>query len=212
MFLELTTRSRHAKLLQKLQKIGISGKMYDYIKTFLSGRSMQVRWIGAMSVVKTVSMAVPQGSVIPPLLFNIMVHDVVTAVTGKVVITIYADDLAIWLDTHIRRLFLEKSTAVKRVMKLFQAAVDGIVRFTRENEVYFVHPQNCMHPLPHKQSPQQAATCQDQRWLYLRFQESQVPGREFQSPRADQSTSGQQREERFSRPQCHQGPQRAALG
>ena len=37
-------------------------------------------------------------------------------------------------------------------------------------------------------------------------------GREFQSPRADQSTSGQQREERFSRPQCHQGPQRAALG
>ena len=163
MFLELTTRSRYAKLLQKLQKIGISGKMYDYIKTFLSGRSMQVRWIGVMSVVKTVSMAVPQGSVISPLLFNIMVHDVVTAVTGKVVITIYADDLAIWLDTHIRRLFLEKSTAVKRVMKLFQAAVDGIVRFTRENEVYFVHPQNCMHPLPHKQSSQQAATCQDQR-------------------------------------------------
>ena len=163
MFLELTTRSRHAKLLQKLQKIGISGKMYDYIKTFLSGRSMQARWIGAMSVVKTVSMAVPQGSVISPLLFNIMVHDVVTAVTGKVVITIYADDLAMWLDTHIRRLFLENSTAVKRVMKLFQAAVDGIVRFRRENEVYFVHPQNCMHPLPHKQSPQQAATCQDQR-------------------------------------------------
>ena len=85
----------HAKLLQKLQKIGISGKMYDYIKTFLSGRSMQVRWKGAMSAVKTVSMGVPQGSVIAPLLFNIMVHDVVTAVTGKVVITMYADDLAI---------------------------------------------------------------------------------------------------------------------
>ena len=78
----------HAKLLQKLQKIGISGKMYDYIKTFLSRRSMQVRWKGAMSAVKTVSMGVPQGSVIAPLLFNIMVHDVVTAVTGKVVITL----------------------------------------------------------------------------------------------------------------------------
>ena len=105
MFLELTTRSRHAKLLQKLQKTGISGKMYDYIKTFLSGRSMQVRWKGAMSTVETVNMGVPQGSVIAPLLFNIMVHDVVTAVTRKVVITMYADDLAIWLDTHIRRLF-----------------------------------------------------------------------------------------------------------
>ena len=121
----------HAKLLQKLQKIGTSGKMYDYIKTFLSGRSMKVRWKGAMSAVKTVSMGVPQGSVIAPLLFKIMVHDVVTAVTGKVVITMYADDLAIWLDTHIRRLFLEKSTTVKRFMKLFQAAVDGVVRFMR---------------------------------------------------------------------------------
>ena len=44
----------HTKLLQKLHKMGISGKMYDYIKTFLSGRSMQIRWKGAMSAVKTV--------------------------------------------------------------------------------------------------------------------------------------------------------------
>ena len=84
-----------------------------------------------MSTVKTVSMGVPQGSVIAPLLFNIMVNDIVTAVTGRVVMTMYADHLATWLDIYIRRLFLEKSTAVKRVMKLFQAAVDGIVRFTR---------------------------------------------------------------------------------
>ena len=41
--------------------------------------------------------------------------------------------------------------------------------------VYLVHPQNCIHPIPHKQSPQKEATCQDQRCLYLRFQESQVP-------------------------------------
>ena len=85
-----------------------------------------------MSAVETVNMGVPQGSVIAPLLFNIMVHDVVTAVTGKVVITMYADDLAIWLDTHIRRLFLE-SCIVKKFMNLFQAAVDGVVRFMREN-------------------------------------------------------------------------------
>ena len=136
----------HTKLLQKLQKIGISGKMYDYMKTFLSGRSMQVRWKGAMSAVKTVSMGVPQGSVIAPLLFNIMIHDVVTAVTGKVVITMYADDLAIWLDTHIRRLFLEKSATVKRFMKLFQAAVDGVVRFMRENGFTLSIPKTVFIP------------------------------------------------------------------
>ena len=173
--------------------------MYNYIKTFPSGHSMQVWWKGAMSTVKMVSMGVPQGSVIAPLLFNIMVHGVITAVTGKVVITMYADDLAIWFDTHIRRLFLEWSTAVKRFMKLFQPVGWGGTVFEGER-VYLVHPQNCIHPVPHKQSPQQESTCQDQWWLYLHFQESQVPGREFQSPRVDQLTSGQQ---------CQEG---AALG
>ena len=69
-------------------------------------------------------MGVPQGSVIAPLLFNIMVHDVDTAVKGKVVLTMYADDLAIWTDTHIRRLHTNSSW-VKQSMKLFQEAVDG---------------------------------------------------------------------------------------
>ena len=71
----------HARLLQKLQKIGLSGKIFNYIKTFLTGRSLQVRWKGAMSAAKQIDMGVPQGSVIAPLLFNIMVHDV----TGKAV-------------------------------------------------------------------------------------------------------------------------------
>ena len=56
-----TTRSKHAKLLQKLDKIGISGNMYNYIRSFLSDRSMQVRWNGATSTTKGVSMGVPQG-------------------------------------------------------------------------------------------------------------------------------------------------------
>ena len=89
--------------------------------------------MSAVKTVKTVSMGVPQGSVIAPLFFNIMVHDVVTTLTGKVVITMYADDLAIWLDAHIRRLYLEKSCVVKKFMNLFQAVVDGVVRFMREN-------------------------------------------------------------------------------
>ena len=51
-----------AKLLQKLDKIGISGNMYNNIRSFLSDRSMQVRWKGATSTTKGVSMGVPQGS------------------------------------------------------------------------------------------------------------------------------------------------------
>ena len=93
---------------------------------------MQIRWKGATSTTKGASMGVPQGSVIAPLLFNIMVHDVDTAVKGKVVLTMYADDLAIWTDTHVRRLHTN-SSCVKHSMKLFQEAVDGVVHFMQVN-------------------------------------------------------------------------------
>ena len=61
-----------------------------------------------------------------------MVHDVDTALKGKVVLTMYADDLAIWTDTHIRRLHTN-SLCVKHSMKLFQEAVDGVVHFMQVN-------------------------------------------------------------------------------
>ena len=67
-----------------------------------------------------------------PLLFNIMVHDVDIAVKGKVVLTMNADDLAIWTDTHIRRLHTNSSW-VKQSRKLFQEAVDGVVHFMQVN-------------------------------------------------------------------------------
>ena len=77
-------------------------------------------------------MGVPQGSVIAPLLFSIMVHDVDTAVKGKVVLTMYDDDLAIRTDTHIRRLHTN-SSYVKQSIKLVQEAVDGVVHIMQVN-------------------------------------------------------------------------------
>ena len=106
--------------------------MYNYIITFLSGRSMQVRWKETMSAVKALNMGVPQGSVIAPLLFNITVHDVDTVAKEKVVLTMYADDLPIWLDIYIRRL-LTNSPTVKHSMKLFQGAVDGVEHYMKLN-------------------------------------------------------------------------------
>ena len=67
-----------------------------------------------------------------PLLFNIMVHDIGTVGKGKVVLTMYADDLAIWMDTYIGRL-LTNSPTVKHSMKLFQGAVDEVEHYMKLN-------------------------------------------------------------------------------
>ena len=69
---------------------------------------------------------------IAPLLFNIMVHNVDTAVKGKVVLIMYADDLAIWMDTYIRR-FRSTSPTVKHNMKLFQEAAEGVIHVMQLN-------------------------------------------------------------------------------
>ena len=69
---------------------------------------------------------------IAPLMFNIMVHNVDTAVKGKVVLIMYADHLAIWMDTYIRR-FRSTSPTVKHNMKLFQEAAEGVIHVMQLN-------------------------------------------------------------------------------
>jgi hypothetical protein len=65
----------HDKLLCKLIKIGLSGHMYNFIKQFLTKRQMRVRVGQAYSPKHELDAGVPQGSVIAPTLFNIMLYD-----------------------------------------------------------------------------------------------------------------------------------------
>ena len=86
-----------------------------------------------MSVGRVARWVVLSPDLVLPLLFNIMVHDVESCVQGKVVLTMYADDLAIWLDTHARRPHKENNRNMAISMKTFQEAVDGVIRFMQVN-------------------------------------------------------------------------------
>ena len=122
----------HHRLLEKIQKLGINGPMYQFIKHFLSGRKMQVRWRGSLSTSRDLSMGVPQGSVIAPLLFIIMLHDVTTTRVDGCVLTLYADDIAVWrfIPTLRRPRSLKRS---KGHLKSFQRQLQRIADYLREN-------------------------------------------------------------------------------
>ena len=64
-----------------------------------------------------------------------MVHDAESCVQGKVVLTMYTDDLAVRLDTHVRRPHKENNRNMEISMKSFQEAVDGVIRFMQENSL-----------------------------------------------------------------------------
>jgi len=56
-------------LLSKLLSYGISGRMFHFIRSFLSNRTFQVRIDSTLSMTKRLENGTPQGSVLNPILF-----------------------------------------------------------------------------------------------------------------------------------------------
>ncbi len=82
-------------LLIKLCKLGIKGQMYRWINNFLSGRAIKVR-IGKVSEKFVIGNGTPQGSIVSPLLFSIMINDVFEDLDNGLGLSLFADDGATW--------------------------------------------------------------------------------------------------------------------
>ncbi|XP_016409773.1 RNA-directed DNA polymerase from mobile element jockey-like isoform X2 [Sinocyclocheilus rhinocerous] len=83
-------------LLMKLESLRIDGKMYNWILSFLFGRTIQVRVGTAFSQILPIENGTPQGSVSSPILFNLMINDIFHNVDTGIGRSLYADDGALW--------------------------------------------------------------------------------------------------------------------
>ena len=80
----------HKRLLVKLQAHGITGKLLNWVKIFLSGRRQRVVINGFQSHESSVISGVRQGSVLGPLLFLIYVNDLLRVISSPSLL--FADD------------------------------------------------------------------------------------------------------------------------
>ena len=81
-------------LIDKLEGLGIRGNLKDCIVSFMSNRSLMIKYNNHMSDLFKINLGVPQGSILGPLLFLIYVNDLPDYMGGEVV-TMYADDTSI---------------------------------------------------------------------------------------------------------------------
>ena len=102
-------------LLFKLSKIGIDGQMFNWIKHFLYDSTFQVKIGDFVSDIFTLQFGTPQGSVISPFLFLIMINDFHLKIKNMHY-ALYADDIVIWkMGRNIAHLQKYMQTCLDRV-------------------------------------------------------------------------------------------------
>jgi ribonuclease HI len=90
----------HHGLTQKIHDLGLMGNLPYFLCDFLKMRKLSVRIGSTCSNQYPVHSGVPQGSVLSPTLFNIMINDIFDGCNPAVQTSLYADDGALWLSHH----------------------------------------------------------------------------------------------------------------
>ena len=115
---------KHNTLITTLKIAGINGRMLRWICDFLRDRTFHVRMEGAVSETKSTNQGIPQGSVISPTLFNVLMSSIGRECKyGN--ISIYADDIALW----------KAGMNAKITQKFIQMDIDKILVWIKEHNM-----------------------------------------------------------------------------
>src|SRR5690606_35446515 len=96
--------ANHKCIIEACINSGIRGKLLNITTNFLKNRKMYVKVDNEKTEEFEVNTGIPQGSVLSPLLFNLVMKNLILEIDNEIHISIFADDVVIWLSAHEKQL------------------------------------------------------------------------------------------------------------
>ncbi len=116
-------------VIGKLSALGVGGVELNWFASYMSGRKQCVRYNGTASPFIPVEYGVPQGSLLGPVLFLVLVSDMPKSigltgpsVSDKVGYVSYADDFIAWASDKRNNVAIEKLEAIAKSTSNYAAA------------------------------------------------------------------------------------------
>ena len=116
--------------------------MFQYFKNFLSERCICTRVGKTYSSNKTIDMGIPQGSIIAPILFIIIIHDLAKVLSNNTHVAQYPDDIAIWVNTTLRE--HTNKRVVNHARKLYQLEINKLTAYMKDNGFELSREKMCL--------------------------------------------------------------------
>ena len=134
----------HQRLIYKLSKYGINGRLLCWIESFLLNRQQSVKVRNSLSSKCKVLSGVPQGSVLGPLLFLVFINDMPSCTTSS--IKLFADDSKLYRairnmsDAEALQQDLNNLYHWTRIWKMeFNKSKCHVIHHRRTNPKYIYH-------------------------------------------------------------------------
>ncbi|XP_077554114.1 uncharacterized protein LOC144168983 [Haemaphysalis longicornis] len=115
---------RHSAIIEALQDCGAGTRVINFVKSFLNGRTFEIRTELNHPRVFTNTTGVPQGAILSPTLFNLVMRKIAKQLRNipHLQHTMYADDITIWVDPRCTTL------NTQQVIDTIQLGLDTIDR------------------------------------------------------------------------------------
>ena len=114
-------------------------------------------------------MGIPQGSIIAPILFNIIIHDVPKVLSNNTHVAQYADDIVIWVNTTLRTHKNKRGGGVNHVQKLYQLEINKLTAYMKDNGFELSREKTCLMLFNNGENPKSLPQNRT-RWSVIKIQ------------------------------------------